>query len=159
MAVQHRRHRVTDYHWARSLEAANNLMGGEHVAEQLLAAVRQGGLNITMEQLCRHNDGPALWNRALDELMSRCEPKRGTLESMILWTGERFLENAHFVCACELFPDEQIAVGEAPPGSYHSRVFLCKQRLVFDFSGYWFHKQGEADAVCPQPNLSDLEYA
>ena len=65
---------VTDYHAARSMEAANTSVKSERVAEQLLAAVRRGGVNITMEQLCRHNDGPALWNRAFDEVMRRSQP-------------------------------------------------------------------------------------
>ena len=44
------------------------------------------------------------------------------------------------------------------PGDNYSRVFLCKQHLVFDFLGYWWHKQGDPDGACPQPSLSDLEY-
>ena len=74
---------------------------------------------------------------------------------MILWSGEDFLENAHYVLACEMFPEEQLAVA-VPPGDDHHRVFLCKQRLVFDFMGYWWHKQGHPDGACPQPTMSDL---
>ena len=148
-----------NYHATRSMEAAHTLAQSENVAEQLLAALRRHGLDITMKQLHRYSDPPDLWQTAFDECERRCKPRPQNLESILLWAGERFLENATFVCACELFPDEQIVVGADPRGTYHSRVFLCKQRLVFDFCGYWFHKQGEADAVCPQPNLSDLKYA
>ena len=75
------------------------------MAQQLLAAVRRGGLNITLYQLCGRNDATELWSRAFDECERRCQPKEGTLESMILGAGEEYLEDAHFVCACELFPD------------------------------------------------------
>ena len=146
------RYSVTDYHSSRSMEAANMLMRSENVAEQLLAALRRHGLGITMDQLRRDDgDRPGIWTRAFFECERRCSQKRGTLESMILWSGEGFLENATYECARELFPEEVIALDEFPPGCYYHRVFLCKQKLVFDFHGYWFHKQGEADAVCPQP--------
>ena len=154
------RYSVTDYHWTRWMDAANNLMESENVADKLLAALRRHGLDITMEQLHQDSidDTPGLWHRALEECDRRCQPQKKTLEAMILWSGEQYLEEAHLMCACEMFPDEQIAVGEAPPGSYYNRVFLCKQRLAFDFLGYWWDKQGETESVCPQPNLSDLEY-
>ena len=148
---------VTDYHAERSLEAANLLMETENMAVQLLAAVRRGGLDITLDQLCGRNEPTETWNRAFEECKRRCQPKRGTLESMILWAGEEFLQEAHFVCACELFPEEQIAVAEMP-GDLYSRVTLCKQHLVFDFLGYWWHKQGNPDGVCPQPSPYDLKY-
>ena len=101
------RYSVTDYHCARSVNAANALMESENVAKQVLAALRCHGLDITLEQLHydRYTGTPGLATRAFFECERRCAPKRGTLESMILWSGERFLENANFVCACELFPE------------------------------------------------------
>ena len=146
---------ITDYHAERSMEAANKLMESENVGANLLAAVRRGGVDITHDQLCGRDDATELWNRAFDECERRCLPKRGTLESMILWAGEEFLEDAHLVCACELFPEEQVAVAECP-GDHYRRVFLCKQHRVFDMLGYWGHKQDDPDGVCPQPTMSDL---
>ena len=84
-------------------------MESENVADKLLAALRRHGLDITMEQLHQdsHDDTAGLWHRAFDECERRCEPKEKTLESMILWSGEQYLEEAHLVCACEMFPNEQ----------------------------------------------------
>ena len=62
--------------------------------------------------------------------VSVCQPKMGSLDSLILYAGKNFLENAHYVLACELFPEEQIAVA-APPEDDYSNVFLCKEHVVF----------------------------
>ena len=125
--------------------------------KQLLAALRRHGLDLTLEQLWGGDEAIELWQRAWDECERRCQPQKGTLDAMILYAGENFLENAHYVLACELFPQEQIAVAATPPEDNYTRVFLCKQHVVFDFSGYWWDKQGVATGACPQPNPSDLK--
>ena len=140
-----------NYHGERSMEAANKLVNDEDVFGQLMAALRRHGLDLTEEQLCESD----IFDRAFAEYERRCEPKDGTLESLILWAGDHCLEGAHSVLASELFPEERIIVAQ-PPGSdvyEYARVFLCKQRLVFDFMGYWWYKQGDESAACPQPHV------
>ena len=80
------------------------------------------------------------------------------MESLILWAGDQCLEGAYFLLAIEWFPEEEIVVAQPPGGPEYdyARVFLCKQRLVFDIMGYWWCKQGSASEACPQPNMSDL---
>ena len=131
------------------MEAANKLVNDEDVFGQLMAALRRHGLDLTEEQLCESE----IYDRAFAEYERRCEPKDGTLESLILWAGEDCLEGAHSVLASELFPEEEIVVAPPPPGSCidkHACVFLCKQRLVFAFMGYWWYtREGDAMAACP----------
>ena len=111
----------------RSLESANRLIASENVAEQLLAALRRQGLDITLEQLYESE----IWNRTVDEYEHHSQPKRETLEALILCGGEDFLEDGHFVLACNSFPEEQIAMVEDPGGLDYARVSLCKQKLSF----------------------------
>ena len=139
------------------MEAANTLVNSENVFGQLLAALRRHGLDFTgrEEQLCQSE----IFHRAFEECERRCEPKRGSLDSIIMFAADDVLVDAHFVLATELFPEEEIEVAR-PPGSAdydYAWVFLCKQRLAFDSQGYCHHKQGSgAGFACPQPNLSDL---
>ena len=131
------------------------LVNDDNVFGQLMAALRRHGLNLTEDQLCQSD----IFHRAFEEYERRCEPKDGTLESLILYAGDHCLQGAHFVLARELFPEEEIIVAEPPSTCVYNyaRVFLCKQRLVFDFMGYWWYKQGDLSmGACPQPSLSDL---
>lgn len=66
-------------------------------------------------------------------------PKKGSLDSMIIFGGDDALEDAHFVLATQLFPEEQVVLAQPPGGPEYeySHVFRCKQRLVFDIQGYW----------------------
>ena len=144
-------------HGERMMEAANILFKNENVSGQLLAVLKRHGLDFTGREDQLYES--AVFSRAWEECQRRCAPKRGSLESMILFAGNDILEDVHFVLATQLFPDEQIVLGRPPntPGHHHARVFLCKQCLVFDSQGYWYHKRGiSASFACPQPNLSDL---
>ena len=62
------------------------------------------------------------------------QTKEVTPESMILWAGKVYLQDAHCVCACELFPEEQIASAEAP-GDHHSRVLLGGSHALTHLTG------------------------
>ena len=143
-------------HGESMMEAANTLANTEKVFEQLLAALKRHGLDFTNreEELLQSE----IYNRAFNECERRCEPKEGTLESRIFFGGEEVLQDAQLVLATQLFPEEQIAVAEpAGPRVYrYPHVLLCKQRLVFDFHAYWYHKRHGASSACPQFNVSDL---
>ena len=155
-------HNASFYPHGESInEAATILINSENVFGQLLAALRRHGLDFTgrEEQLCQS----AIFNRAWDACARRCEPKRGSLDSMIFCGGQEVLEDAQFVLVTELFPEEQIVVAQPPAGAAgrhqycsYPHVLLCKQRLVFDFHAYWYYKRGGASSACPQFNLSDV---
>ena len=110
----------SNYHAERSMEAANTLMESENVAERLLADVRRGGLDISLDELYETE----IWNKTTEEYENRCQPRTGALEALILCGGEQFVENAQYVLARKLFPEEQIAVATSP-GSHCEHVFLC----------------------------------
>ena len=122
-------------HGDSMMEAANTLVNSENVFGQLMAALRRHGLDFTENQLCQSE----IWHRVFLECERRCEPKKGSLDSMIIFGGDDALEDAHFVLATQLFPEEQVVLAQPPGGPEYeySHVFRCKQRLVFDIQGYW----------------------
>ena len=82
-----------------------------------------------------------LWDRMFEEIMSRHEPKPGTIESLILFLGRNFMCRALLKTAQLMFGEEECGLFEEPCGD--EVVLIPNQKLAFDLLYYFFSKDSK----------------
>jgi len=138
----------TDYWSTKILEAANEEMErAEACAKKTLSA--QG---LDLNEYRKRQWGPGdreeyedepdeLSNRMFEEIMSRYEPKYGTIESLILYMGRNFMCYALLKTAQLMFGEEACGLFEEPCGD--NVVLVPGQKLVFDLLYYFISKDSK----------------
>lgn len=75
------------------------------------------------------------WHSTYDKVYKECQPRHGTLESLVLVMGSNYLVFALAVTACLLFPDKRVFI--VRNGTGNDFVVLPDDGIVFDLIGYY----------------------
>lgn len=78
----------------------------------------------------------AFWNVAGDELYKMFEPKPGSLEANILFSGANYLAGAMEVAAQKMFPN-----GFNMLLQHNDDMVIANDSLIFDFVRFYFQKE------------------
>ena len=144
----------TDYHDNKMMELANDKVEKEHIYATYKKRMEQ----ITGKKFI-HNDYDETFNRCFEEVMEGFEPKRHTIDSLILVLGKNYIHAALCKCAQLLFPDDDI--DEVETSDADTIVVNCNKRIVFDLLNFYFstrHKYIDIDNDMIDSFLDTFDY-
>lgn len=126
------RYSKTDFHAQRNLDKCNEYVQTSGCVEKYEQAMSRSGIKFSDKVQAYE----AFWNVAGDELYKMFQPKPGSLEANILFSGANYLAGAMEVAAQKMFPDGFNILLE-----HENDMVIANDNLIFDFVRFYFQDE------------------